>query len=214
MADWTQRYYPGDEPGGGISLGTILFGLILLAIGVLWLLDLTGALDITWTIVGAVMLVLVGLALFVGAREGSHGGLVFLGIVLSVVVLFGSLATWPSFNTEVGERSIAPESVEAIEDEYEWGAGESTLDLRDVDFPEGETDVSIQLGAGEVVVYVPEDIGVRIDWQAGVGNVQIIGREQSGFGIDGSYETEGFADEPIRLFLDVQVGAGRIEVRQ
>jgi hypothetical protein len=199
----------GDE---GLSLGTVVFGLILLAIGIIWLLDVSDVVDVTWTFVGAVMLVLVGIGLIVGARQGSHGGLIFLGIVLSIFVLVGSLTTWPGVGGGVGERTADPQTIGEVGETYNWALGSQTVDLRNVDFPSGETTVNVRLGMGEAVVRVPQNIGVRVEWQIGAGNIEVFDREQSGLGLSDSYQTENFADQETRLILDIQIGMGSVEV--
>lgn len=213
MTDTTRRSYPVGE-GRSISLGTILFGLILITLGALWLLNVSGAIDVTWTFVAAVMLVLVGVALLIGAREGSHGGLIFLGIVLTAVVAIGSLASWPSIGAGVGERAYTPESINEVESSYSWGIGTQSVDLRNIDFPDGRTEISMQLGTGEINVWVPDDIAIRVEWQVGVGDVQVVDRDQSGVGLRGTYESPGFEDADRQLTLDIQLGMGALEVSQ
>lgn len=207
-----QDFERGTEPG--ISPGTVLFGLILLSLGLLWLLDIANVIDITWTFVSAVMLILVGIALILGAREGSHGGLVFLGVVLTLVVLIGSLVTWPGVSGAVGERSVRPATIENVDETYSWGIGSQTVDLRDVEFPAGETTIQIQQGIGEIVVRLPEDTGYRVEWSGGVGNAVVFDREQSGFGLGGTQTSDGFDQQDSRVVLDIQLGIGAIAVRQ
>lgn len=214
MSNVTERQYPPREDTQGLSIGTILFGVILLALGVLWLLDAAGAIDVTWTFVGAVMLVLIGVALLIGAREGSHGGMIFVGLVLTVVVLAGSFITVPAFWNGVGERETVPETFEAVEESYNWGVGSQRIDFREVAFPEGETEISVQLGTGELLIFVPSDIGVDVSWRVGMGEAQVLDREHSGIGLNGDHQTANYDEQERQLRLSIQLGMGSVEVLQ
>jgi hypothetical protein len=203
-----------DESSGGISLGTILFGLILLFIGLLWLLDVADVLSVTWTLVGSIILVVIGVLLIFGARTGAHGGMIFLGIVLSVIVLLGSLANWPSFQGGVGDRSVAPATFEEVEERYSWALGNHYVDLSEIEFPEGETEVTVQLGTGEMLVTLPEDIAYKIDWSVGVGDAQILDTNRSGVGLAGDLESDDYDGADRRLVLTLRLGIGSMEVTE
>jgi hypothetical protein len=197
-----------------VSPATILFGLILLMLGMLWLLDVAGVFDITWTLVGSFVLILIGVLLIAAARHGSHGGMIFLGIVLSVVVLLGSLASWPSFEGGVGDRAISPTSMTELESEYNWGVGSQEIDLSSIDFPEGETSIAVQMGVGDLQIHLPSGLAYHIEWSVGLGDAQILDRNQSGISLDGTYESDGFDDAERQLSIEVQLGMGALEVRE
>jgi hypothetical protein len=202
-----------EEPGG-MSPATVLFGLVLLILGSLWLLDVSNVVNVTWTLVGSAILILIGVLLIAVARHGSHGGMIFVGIVLSVIVLLGSMASWPSFEGGVGDRAITPETLTELEAEYTWGAGSQEIDLRQVDFPDGATDIRIQMGMGDLNVRVPDDMAYRIDWSVGVGDVQVFERSQSGVGLNGTYEDEDYDSAERQLEIEIQLGMGAVEVRR
>jgi hypothetical protein len=202
------------EDRTGASLGTIFFGLILMVLGGMWLLDLAGVLDITWTVVGAVLLVLIGVALIAGAREGAHGGLIALGIFLAVILAIASLATLPSPGAGIGERTVTPTTLAEVEDEYDWAIGSQTLDLRQVDFDAGAYEIDLRLGMGELTVIVPQDVEFRVIWSVGAGEARFPERQHSGVGISGDYATPNFGNADVSIEFDVSVGMGQIEVRQ
>jgi hypothetical protein len=202
-----------DRPGD-VSPATILFGVILLMLGVLWLLDIGDIIDVTWTLVGSVTLILIGIMLIVTARRDSPEGMIFLGIVLSAVVLLGSLASWPSFEGGVGENDIAPASFEQVEAEYSWAVGSQEIDFSDVSFPEGATSVELRLGTGNIQVIIPDDVAVRVDWSIGLGNADVFDENRSGVNPGGSYQSEGFDSAETQLEIDVSLGMGSLEVRR
>lgn len=205
----------GPEPleERNVSLATVLFGLILVTLGGLWLLDVTSVMDVTWTLVGSVILILIGVLLIVAARQDSHGGMIFLGIVLSAIVLLGSLATWPSFDGGVGDRTIAPPEVEELEAEYTWSIGNQEVDLTGIDLPDGETEIAVRLGTGNLEVMIPDDVGYRIEWTVGLGNADILDESHTGFGLGDTYTSENIDEAESVLVLDLQVGLGNMEVR-
>jgi hypothetical protein len=203
---------PEDADQDGVSPATILFGVILLTLGGLWLLDVAGAISVTWTLVGSIMLILIGILLIVAARQDSHGGMIFLGIVLSAIVLLGSLASWPSFDGGVGDQQIAPHTFTEVEREYAWSVGNQEVDLSNVEFPDGETEILIRLGTGNLEVTMPEDVGYRITWSVGLGNADIFEENHTGIGLDGTKEEDVDADAVI--VLELSVGLGNLEVYQ
>lgn len=205
----------GPEPieERNVSLATVLFGLILVTIGGLWLLDVTSLMDITWTLVGSVILILLGVLLIVAAREDAHGGMIFLGIVLSAIVLLGSLATWPSFDGGVGDRMIAPSAVEELDEEFTWAIGSQEVDFTGMEFPDGETEVVVRLGTGTLEVMIPDDVGYRIEWSVGLGSADILDESHTGFGLGNTYVSENIDETEAVLVLDLEVGLGDMEVR-
>jgi hypothetical protein len=209
-----QHVHGTPETQDSVSPGTILFGLILLILGTLWLLDISDVISVTWTLVGSVVLILIGVLLIGAARHGSHGGMVFLGIVLSFVVLLGSLASWPSFEGGVGDRAITPTSMDELESQYNWGVGSQQINLGDVQLPEGVTEVRVQMGVGDLEIIVPEDVAYQIDWTVGLGDAQILERNQSGVSLNGTFESDDYDTAGQQLSLEIQLGMGALEVRE
>jgi hypothetical protein len=201
-------------PDEGVSFGTIAFGLILLALGLLWILDLTDIVGITWTVVGSVILIVLGLTLIAAARQGTHGGMIFLGLVLSAIVLLGSVASWPAFEGGVGDRTIAPSTFSEVEQEYSWAVGNQELDLRGIAFPVEETAISVQMGTGNLEIQLPEDVAYRVHYSVGLGNAQVLDRSQTGAGLDGTLESGDFDDAERRIVLNISLGLGSLEVSQ
>ncbi len=214
MSETSHQTQPVRDSDQGLSLASIVFGLILISLGVVWILDIAGLIGVTWTLVGGAALILIGVALLIGSREGPHGGMIFLGIVLSVVVILATLASWPTFEGGVGDRSEVPATFTEVEESYNWALGSQFVDLRNVDFPEGETELEVHLGTGDLEVRIPTDIAYRIEWSVGLGDAKILDYNQSGISLDGIHESDGYEDADVRLLLDIRVGMGAVEVRQ
>ena len=74
--------------------------------------------------------------------------------------------------------------------------------------------MSAKVGIGELVVTVPEDAALVIDAHAGLGRVDVLGREDDGAGAHERVIAPGAtADSPV-LELDADVAIGNLEVRR
>src|SRR5690606_7865393 len=96
-----------DPPPGRIRLDytTWVVGTFLVLVGLLWLLDVTGVSTLRLAVLLPVLLALVGLALVLGAWNGSHGGLVVVGVLLTLTVLTMALTPVDAFRGGVGKRT-------------------------------------------------------------------------------------------------------------
>jgi len=170
---------PGAEVGHKIPSGRLMLGVVLLAGGILWLLGTLNVFDVSVWVVLSIMLIVVGVALVIGSRTGGHGGLVALGVVLLVVLGLGS-----SFDANlrggIGDRSFSPTSVAQLKREYRLGIGQLTLDFTNVTFSRGYYRIDAHVGIGQLVVHLPRAFG-SVNARAGVGDVNVAGRHDSGF---------------------------------
>ncbi|MCB2223941.1 MAG: cell wall-active antibiotics response protein [Actinobacteria bacterium] len=205
---------PAPETGGApepgrFGFGQIVAGALLILLGGAWLIESLDWADVPWRALLAAALIVVGIALMVGARHGSHGGLIAFGIVLAVVMALSSalavLADIP-LTGGIGEQRLHP--VAAVDDEYHWGIGSMTVDLRDAGGLDGRT-IEATVAIGELIVYVPDGLAVRIDARAGIGEVRVDGRSSGGFDADLTVD-----DGDAQLVLDLDVAIGKVEVRR
>lgn len=187
-----------------VHVGRLVLGAILLLIGAAWLVVTLDLVDLPIQSAMAASLILIGIVLLV---VGRHGGLVTLGVILTVMLAFMSILDVP-FEGGVGERTFRPAGTADLEAEYRMAVGRMTVDLTSI---EGTTvpDVEISLGIGQVVVILPDDVPVSVEGDAGAGQVVILGSEQNGFGVEHSV-TENDALFEVR----VSVGMGQVEVRR
>lgn len=230
MSDETTRVVteppppPGSPPAGpevpwpaqpppqrGVSAGTLLLGGLLVVIGVLWLLQAADVIESPWRAVLPGALIAIGVAVLIEARRGLHGGLVTLGIILTLALSIASITDVP-LTGGVGERDHRPATLADIDSPYELAVGEQTVDLSDVDFPAGETPVRVKHGIGDLTIILPAGVGVVVDWEVGIGDITIFESfNQSGVGHDGVERREGSGDRTVRL--EVSMGIGDVEVR-
>lgn len=197
----------------GISTPQIVGGGVLVLIGLLWLLERTGAIDVSVTAVLALATMVIGITLMLLAREGSHIGLIVFGIILALATLVTAVAPFEGFQGGLGERVFEVSSVEDIRADYNVAMGTLTIDLREIDDLSAAAPLSASVGMGELIVRVPEGIAIRVEANVGAGEVEILGRATSGVGLDESYETPGFDESREGMSLDLQVFTGRVEVK-
>ncbi len=196
----------------GPSLGQIFVGLVIMLIGVGWLLEALDVADVPWRSLLPSALIIVGLVLVFGARTGRHGGLIAIGVVLTVAVLLASVVEIIfdiPLTGGVGDETYRP--VATVDDEYRWAIGKMTLDLRETDIPTGQ-EIAASVGIGHLVVILPNDIDVDIVARSGLGQVEVTGVESSsGFDIDLQYSSAQAGEDSLHLVLDVALG--KVEVQ-
>lgn len=199
-----------DQGPERLNLGRIVAGAILVMIGVAWLIEAADWGDVPWRGLLAVALMVVGAALMVGSRRGSHGGLIAFGVVLAVVMAMSGaievLADIP-LNAGIGEERHRP--VAQIDDEYRWGIGSMTVDLRGATDLGGHT-ITASVAIGELIVIVPDDVAVSVTATSGIGEVRVLDERSAGLGADVEFTEEGDG----RLVLELEVAIGKVEVRR
>jgi hypothetical protein len=192
-------------------LGRIAFGLILLAVGVGWLLHALEVVDIPWDAMLPVALIAIGVVLVIGSRTGRYSGLIALGIVLTIVTALVAAVDLPLVGG-VGQREITPLTAAELEPRYDLAIGQMVIDLRELQLQPGEAvDVEARVGMGELVVRLPSNATVTAHARAGLGDIQILGEQASGFAPE---RDVAVASESSRgeFFLDLSVGLGSVQV--
>ena len=204
--------------------GVTIAGL-LIVVGVLVLLtNVTG-----WNIgprgfLGAALLI-VGLGLVAAAFTGgrrARGGLIALGIVLSLALLAASTLPWRDFShgdsfTQggIGDRSFMPGTVAEVQPVYHGGAGDMTVDLSRVDVSSLAKPIITEVdhGVGNLTILVPSSADVRLSLQSGIGSVQVFdrGTASSGF-FAGTGSAPWTGDGTPEIVLSVHQGAGDVAV--
>lgn len=205
----TARELPPEPPRPRSILGRLTLSVLLVGAGVGVAIgqaadDLTGR-DVEAFLGGGVLIV--GLALLVGAWWGRARALIALGVVLTVGAAGASVLDVP-LHGGVGERRWAPIAASEVRPTYRLGVGEAELDLTGID-DDIATDVS--LGIGHLVVVVPRDATVEVDAHAGLGELIVLGRTSNGTELDEEIRSPGGELGPT-IELDVRLGVGQLEV--
>ena len=142
---------------------------LAIAGGVAFLLDRSGDVDVRVSSMLAIALIVIGAVLVLATWVGRARGLIAIGLVLLPIAALASV-TLP-FHQGLGQQRYAP--VAATEQlVYEYGIGELTIDLRDLDH-RGTAEVRAELGIGSLVVIVPGDVTVDVHGEAGAGEIRV-----------------------------------------
>ncbi|WP_165362477.1 PspC domain-containing protein [Promicromonospora panici] len=232
----------------GVSLGVILLiGALLLAadrVGAVDFTDGNSGLGTVWLGIATVVL---GIAIFVsGLRGRSSGWLGFFAIVallfgMAYIAVVGDGRDWaedavvrggeieelvnepndPDAAT-ITEGTIAVQTIREAEDGFYVRWGDPTIDLTELNLsgvePGDPVVVPIQLGAGQTVVLVPEDVAVEANAYVAAGvvqwNVDDQDRSSSGVGSDNYFASDEVGDDGAVLSLDIEAGAGEVIVSE
>jgi hypothetical protein len=185
-------------------------------IGVMAFLQAAGVSDVPWQAVLPGSLIAVGLGLGIAGQrsESGQGGLIAIGIVLTIVLAGASAVDIP-LEGGVGERTERPMSLSEVKSEYSLAVGQLTLDLTSVSVPVTGTarTVRARVGVGQLIVELPLDQLAVVRGHAGMGQVTIFGQSDEGFGVDKDVAPSVPAGEPILFSLELSVGIGEVRVQ-
>lgn len=207
-------------PVTAVTTGAALLAGGLTALGLLLAGAMTGS---NLSLVLGVVLAVLGSGLLVGAFLRAGRGLIPIALLLAAFT-WAVLAAPPSgWRGGVGELRASPTTVAALQPSYRRTAGDIRLDLRGLDLavPAGGSAApvrsSVSLGAGRVIVLLPEDADVALTATAGVGEVRFGPRTENG--PDATIEIgNDLGADGVRsgrqLVLDIETGAGDVEVRR
>lgn len=94
---------------------------------------------------------------------------------------------------------------------FEGGAGSFELDFRGEYTDEAE--ISIEIGLGSAEIIMPRDIPVRIETgDPGWFSTIDFHNDDLDEVDDGIYESEGFEDASVRIYMELEIGLGSIDV--
>jgi phage shock protein PspC (stress-responsive transcriptional regulator)/predicted membrane protein len=140
--------------------------------------------------------------------------LIVLGALIAFVLVTGAvIASIFSVHVHngVGDRVYRPSSLAAVAPSYHLGIGSLRVDLRDVTFPAGNTNVDLNVGLGNIEVVVPDDVTVHVDADAEVGQVEVFNRTDDGHNALIATTSISGKDGHL-LVIDAHVGAGRVDI--
>lgn len=154
---------------------------------------------------------IVGLGLIVGTWIGRARWLIIVAVILLPAMWFLSLLP-NDFDWSAGEVLERPTGADEVATPYELGFGQLTIDLRALSAEElaevGAINASV--GFGEIVLRLPNDVGVELTADVGMGAVQGPFDEVNGVGID---TTRVIGPDPVVMEINAAVGGGVVTVR-
>lgn len=198
------------------KVGPITVGVALVVLGVSALLSSDPWFSPRHVI--GLLLGVIGAGLFVGSFVRGGRGLIGLAVPLSVVGIAMTAVQIDDYRS-VGEIKERPESISAVQSNYERSVGTVELDLSAVRESAGELETEVRVNLGDVTVTVPETADVELDCHAGLGSVECLSKTADG----GDANVKFDEDNPdlgtdgkggLKIKLDVEVGTGSVEVRR
>ena len=190
------------EPGVAAA---VIFGVVLIAVGAVALLRAIDVRGPSLQLILVAVLALVGVGLIAQARRGLNGGLVVLGVVLTLILTaVGGI----SFDFDIdldsafGSRSLQPTTIAELDSSYDHAFGSIDLDLRRLDpgsLPRGTTTIQMDVAFGSIEVRVG-DVPLRIEGDAVFGSCD-----------DRKYNDYDNADR--RLLIEASAAFGSCEAR-
>jgi hypothetical protein len=196
----------------------VTIAVLLIVVGALALLTRFSGWDLgPRAFIGSALLV-VGLGLVAAAFSGgrtARGGLITLGVVLSLALLAASTLPWNNVRGGIGDRTFRPVSEAQVRDIYRGGAGDMTVDLSHVDVSNLAAPIPtrVEHGLGDVRVLVPRDADVRLTVMSGVGSIDAFGQGSLDRGFfPGSGTASWVDDNKTEFVIAVHNGAGDVEV--
>ncbi|WP_435830655.1 PspC domain-containing protein [Polymorphospora rubra] len=208
---------PPKPPKERSPLGAATFSMIFVVLGLLAMLHVAGVFAPSPSAYFAAVLATIALGLLVGAWLGRARWLIALGLVAAAALGFTSMVE--SFNDGRPHGDVvvwSPASHDALATRYSSPFGDSTLDLRSVDFSGQNTEITVDVNIGTVTVLVPPQVDVVAVTSVGVGDARVFGQRWSG--IDSNNRevrdlgADGAGGGDLRLF--VNINAGDVEVRR
>ncbi|GAA2406314.1 PspC domain-containing protein [Streptomyces pulveraceus] len=177
----------GSGTRGPTSIGGLVFLFALIAgglgTGLSWESQPFGT-SLQFGLAGA--LAVFGLGMLVSSFLGRTGfGTVMLAMI-TAALLAGASALPKNITTQWVREGWRPASVAAVQPHYQLGTGVARLDLTGITVPRGATVATeVNVGAGRAVVVVPENVTVKVDARATIGDITLPvsrpgGAEQAG----------------------------------
>jgi phage shock protein PspC (stress-responsive transcriptional regulator) len=188
-----------------------VIGVLVVGAGLLGILQEADVVSVDWTLALAGGVLLVGLAVAVGAFFGGVGALAAMGAVLAAIMLAVSTIDVP-LQGPIGDRSERPFSVADLDKEYRQSIGRMNLDLTAFTLPEGRTEITASVGVGELVIRLPDGARLEVDAKVSAGEALVFGVRRSGVDVERTVvETQAGADART-LIVRAEVGLGDLEV--
>lgn len=170
----------------------LAWGGLLVLVGVLFLLSNFGILPFS---------------IFDVFRYGWPLILVAAG-VLVILGGFGSRAT----NT-LSDHTIRYDGKPIRSETLNYSLGEYDIHLTGAEYPEGTANFKISHGVGDLRIWVPRELALKVRAGAGIGDVRVFEMKDDGFSPKIDFSSPGYATATRRLQLEANVGLGDVNIQ-
>lgn len=199
---------PRREP---TPLGWMTFGLALLVVALVAILDNLGAFDLRPAAYPSLGLFVLGAGLLVGTFLGRARWLVLPGLLLIPLALTASLISVP-LEGGFGNVYKRPRHVSELAAAYHRVVGEMFFDLTPLQGDRSRVTLWASTGFGEVYVLVPFDAHVVARGAVGAGEVSIGPFGDSGLDVSMRQRWEPKLGDGPTVVLDLEAGFGSVKV--
>jgi phage shock protein PspC (stress-responsive transcriptional regulator) len=197
------------------ALFSVTMSLVLVGLGTLKLIELSGV-EVVPSAYPALALTIIGLGLLVGTWRGRSRGLIVVGLIAGLLTVAVSAAdVWGEHDRNRVDLHLTPSTLAELPTSQDFGSGTVRYDLTDIDFTGVDRSLRLSIGAGEIVVIVPEDVDVTAKASLGIGQVDLFGQGRGGLPSDVTVTDlggDGAGGGTLDLALDA--GVGHLEVRR
>ncbi len=203
---------PPKPPKERSKLGRITFFAVLVAIGLVAVLDL-GGVAVQPSTYFAAALVTIALGLVVGAWFGRARGLIALALLASIGLGISSATERWGVGGFTDPVTWQPRTVSGIADRYETPVGDATLDLRQVDFTGQQMETSVVMHAHKLRVLLPPNVDATALVDIDFGSATVFGNVADGPDLVHEvtdHGLDGVGGGELRLI--VKMDAGDVEV--
>ena len=190
-------------------LGRVTVAIALIVVGGMAVGANAGWIDPSVADYVAAVLGVAGVGLLAGSLWGRSRGLIILGILLLPLLLIARVAP-VTLGGDFGNETFRPDTVAELEDTYRLNAGSLRLDLRNLELGGQTVEIDTRVGAGEIVVQLPEGAGIDVTASVGIGELRVLDKVDDGFGLDRAVQLAGEG----MILLDVDLGFGSARITQ
>jgi len=89
------------------------------------------------------------------------------------------------------------------------GAGSLTATYRSEALPNNPLELTV--GAGSATLIIPQEVGIRLEYNLGLGKIVVDGNSLTGQGL---YTTENYQQATTKLSLKAEVGLGQLAIER
>lgn len=195
------------------NTGSMFWGLLLIGLGVLFLLDQMHFMDFGRLISTFWPLILVGIGvkMLVGrdlktkaekrtlaeAETGEQAS--YSGERLQETRIFGDV------NVRIDSQTFGGGNISTL-------FGDATIDLHNAQLKEGENILTVNTMFGDVRVIPPANGKFAVRTNAIFGDLVILEEKSGGFLVSRSYQPDGYSEAPNRLFISISTVFGDVVV--
>lgn len=191
-------------------LGQITVGTAIVSCGLLALIDRTSVLvDAAPRHYLALILTVVGAGLLVGSLFGRARWLIVLGIFMIPATLGTAVFEFADGRIGQVDELARPATFAALGTHYDKGAGQLIIDLTQLPWNGESVELTAEVGAGELVLFLPEGVGLNGRGDVGIGEIQTPSGTHGGLSVEDTITLTG---DRGTVIADLSVGVGALRV--